>query len=283
MNYSREYFHSLKLFFMKDKTYQSKLDITTSKISIREVKRQIKEKNYDKALKLCDDALNNGEDWQFLNLKALTLTRLKKHEKAVEYFNKALNITSSSEIKSNKAKALYDWAKQLYFPDCEYKKALLLIDEAIGLINSDEIGEYYFLKAEILESLGDNIEAKKYYFKAEGRTDEVKNLENQMNLFKEYENDTLISITGYTFYKGIDVFKKGVVLNLVKEPTNEHDSDAIQVILNNELVGYVANSQYLLINEIKSASQIKYLFKNQTKAEVLFIYLNEMVICRLVN
>ena len=268
---------------MKDNTYQSKLDITTSKISISEVKSFFKEKNYDMALKLCDEALKSNEDWQFLNLKALILNGQKNYENSVIYFDKALGINSSPEIKSNKAKTLYNWAKQLYFPDCEYKKALTLIDEAITLISIDEISEYYFLKAEILEGLGNNIEAKKYYFKAEGRLDEVENIENQIKLFDEYKNDTLITITGYMFYKGIDIFKKGTILTLLKEPTNEHDSDAIQVILNKELVGYVANSEYLLIDEVKSASQIKHMFKTQIKAEVLFIYLNERVICRLLN
>ena len=268
---------------MKDNTYQSKLDITTSKISISEVKSLFKEKNYDKALKLCDEALKSNENWQFLNMKAMILNGQKNYKDSIIYFDKALKINSSPEIKSNKAKTLYDWAKQLYFPDCEYKRALTLIDEAITLISDDEISEYYFLKAEILESLEDNIEAKKYYFKAEGQLDEVENIENQMHLFDEYKNNTLITITGYSFYKGIDIFKKGTVLTLLKEPTNEYDRDAIQVILNNELVGYVANSEYLLIDEVKSASQIKHAFKRETKAEVLFIYLNERVICRLVN
>lgn len=268
---------------MKDNTYQSKLDITTSKISLSEVKSLFNKKKYDKALKLCDEALKSTGDWQFLNMKALILNGQKNYKDSLTYFDKALECNSSPEIKSNKAKTLFNWAKQLYFPDYEYKKALSLIDEAITLINGDEISEYYFLKAEILESLGDNIEAKKYYFKAEGQLDEVKNIENQMNLFDEYKNDTLITITGYTFYKGIDIFKKGSILTLLKEPTNEHDRDAIQVILNNEIVGYVANSEYLLLDEVKSASQIKHLFKTQTKAEVLFIYLNEKVICRLLN
>ena len=252
---------------MKDKTYQSTLNIETDFIL-----NLYNQKEYEKALKLCisDDDLN---------MKGLCLKELKKFDEAIRAFDRALKLNPSDEIKSNKANALYLWAKKLYFPDYDYDGALRLVDEAIKL---DENSEYYFLKAEILESMGENIEAKKYYFKAHGETEKLDDLTNQLNLFDDYKNDVLINITGYGFYKGMEVFKKGLMVDLVKDFENEHDRDAIEVLLEGETLGYVANSDFTVIDNVSSASSIKHLFKTSAKAEILFIYLGEMVIARLI-
>ena len=115
--------------------------------------------------------------------------------------------------------------------------------------------------------------------KAEGFADEIRELEGQMEYIKS-TSDTLISITGTRFYFGIEIFKPGMTVELVREPENEHDPDAIRVEINGEKVGYVANSEYTVMDNIKSASDIKKM--DLKKAEVVFIYMDEHVIAKLV-
>mgnify|MGYP006967282432 CR=1 FL=1 len=67
---------------------------------------------------------------------------------------------------------------------------------------------------------------------------------------------------------------------MVKEPDNPHDPNAIRVEINGETVGYVANSEYTLIREVKSARDIK--DTNSRHAEVQFILLNNWVIAKLI-
>ena len=270
---------------MYENSYQSKLDIKTSKFSPSDALRLFKENKFDEALELCEKGLSeDSTDFQFLNIKGLVLAKSDNFGDAIECFNSALKSNPSDEVRLNKANTLYDWAKKLHFPDYNNKKALEIIDEAIEVLkDGDDPSEFWFLKAEILEGLGDNIEARKCYLKAENKFEELENLENHLDLFKNYLNETLINITGYSFYKGLKPFKEGTVLNLVKEPDNEHDFDAIAVFCDGELVGYVANSDYSVIDEVKSASDIKNLFKDSTKAKVVFIYLNELVIARLLH
>ena len=116
--------------------------------------------------------------------------------------------------------------------------------------------------------------------KAEGFTDQIRELESQVEFIKS-TTETLISITGTRFYFGIEIFTPGLTVNLVREPENEHDGDAVRVEIDGETVGYVANSEYTLIENIKSASDINKMdFK---KAEVIFIYMDEYVIAKLVK
>ena len=70
---------------------------------------------------------------------------------------------------------------------------------------------------------------------------------------------------------------------MVKDEDNEHDPDAIAVVNNGETVGYVANNPYTLIDEVKSASDIKNSISDNQKAEILFIYLGEYVIAKLLD
>ena len=262
------------------KTYQSTLNVKSSK---KDAGYLFNHEKYDEALKICNhDLKQNPKDLHVLNIKALILTHFGKYREAIEIFDEALKLSDSHEIVLNKANALYVWAKKLHFPQYNNEQALDVINDAIELLGEDDdSSEFWFLKAEILEGLGDNIEARKCYFKAHGQLDELEKLENELNSIKKYSNDTLVSITGYNFYKGIEPFKSGCRLNLIKDPDNEHDPDAIAAILDDEIVGYVANSEYLVIDEVKSASEIKHLFKSSIEGEVLFIYLNEIVVVRL--
>lgn len=235
------------------------------------------------ALGVIDEALKeDSNDFQNWNAKALILDELSDYEKSIECFDKALRLNDTDFIRKNKADALYGYAKVTFFPDADYEKAMRLIDKAFECLPEDEdASEYYFLKAEIFESLCQPIETRIYYLKAEGEFEKAEEISSQLEFLRNSE-DVLITVSGTNFFKGTDPFKKGVVVNLVKQPDNEHDSDAIAIFIADEQVGYVANSPYTLIDGVKSASEIKFIEDNQ-KAEVLFNFLERFVILRIID
>lgn len=93
--------------------------------------------------------------------------------------------------------------------------------------------------------------------------------------------DTLLNIAGSSYYSYTP--KTGDILTLVKDDENEHDRDAIAVVKDSETVGYVANNDYTLINEVKSASSIRNSIHDNQKIEILFTYIGEYVIARLIS
>ena len=102
--------------------------------------------------------------------------------------------------------------------------------------------------------------------------------EKQLQKLKPYE--TYINITGIHNYRGFEPFKEGTIVDLIKEPDNPHDRYAIRVEIKGETVGYVANSQYTQIREVKRAIEIK--DTTSRYAEVQFILLKEWVIAKLI-
>ncbi|MBR6993318.1 MAG: hypothetical protein IKH85_04490 [Methanobrevibacter sp.] len=235
------------------------------------------------ALRIIDDALNeNPNDFKNWNAKALILDSLSEYEKAIECFDNALKLNNSDFIKKDKANTLYNFAKVTFFPEGDYEKAMNLIDYALDNLPEDEdASEYLFLKAEIYESLGMPMETRLYYLKAEGEFEKANQLSDQIEFLKN-SDDVLITVSGINFFKGLDPFEKGAIFNLVKQPDNEHDSDAIAIFSADEQLGFVANSQYTLIDGVKSASEIKSIGDNQ-KAEVVFVFFDRYVIMRLVG
>ena len=235
------------------------------------------------ALRIIDDALNeNPNDFRNWNAKALILDSLSEYEKAIECFDNALKLNNSDFIKKDKANTLYNFAKVTFFPEGDYEKAMDLIDYALDNLPEDEdASEYLFLKAEIYESLGMPMETRLYYLKAEGEFEKANQLSDQIEFLKN-SDDVLITVSGINFFKGLDPFEKGAIFNLVKQPDNEHDSDAIAIFSADEQLGFVANSQYTLIDGVKSASEIKSIGDNQ-KAEVVFVFFDRYVIMRLVG
>lgn len=259
-----------------DKTYQATFKVSkTSK-----VEHLIKEQKYDEALVEINNILQSDNDYSNWNLKGIILDNLKEYEKAIECFDNALNINESSDIKINKANSLYNWSKLSFFPEGNYDKALRLINCGLEVLGeSEDPSEFYFLKAEILEGLNDLVEAQKAYLIAYKEFDRLKELENQI----EYINNTsdiLIIITGCSFYNFTP--ESGIIVSLVKDIENEHDPDAIAVMKDESIVGYVANSDYTLIEEVKSASDIKNVMNNEQKAEILFDYIGEYTIAKLI-
>lgn len=259
-----------------DKTYQATFKVSkTSKVD-----HLINEQKYDEALAEINKILQSDNDYSNWNLKGIILDNLKEYEKAIECFDKALNINESSDIKINKANSLYNWAKLSFFPEGNYDKALRLINYGLEVLGeSEDPSEFYFLKAEILEGLNDLVEAQKAYLIAYKEFDRLNELENQI----EYINNTsdiLIIITGCSFYNFTP--ESGIIVSLVKDIENEHDPDAIAVMNDESIVGYVANSDYTLIEEVKSASDIKNIMNNEQKAEILFDYIGEYTIAKLI-
>jgi len=259
-----------------DKTYQATFKVSkTSKVD-----HLINEQKYDEALAEINKILQSDNDYSNWNLKGIILDNLKEYGKAIECFDKALNINESSDIKINKANSLYNWAKLSFFPEGNYDKALRLINYGLEVLGeSEDPSEFYFLKAEILEGLNDLVEAQKAYLIAYKEFDRLNELENQI----EYINNTsdiLIIITGCSFYNFTP--ESGIIVSLVKDIENEHDPDAIAVMNDESIVGYVANSDYTLIEEVKSASDIKNIMNNEQKAEILFDYIGEYTIAKLI-
>lgn len=65
------------------------------------------------------------------------------------------------------------------------------------------------------------------------------------------------TIAGTNFYHGKDFFEKDMKVNLVKEPDNEYDKEAILVKVDGlGDVGHVANSPYTVIGDSYSAGRL---------------------------
>ena len=240
----------------------------------------IKEKRFDEALAEIDRILKDDDGYENLNLKGIILDNLSRYGEAIGCFNRALEQNNSEEIQMNKANCLYKWAKISFFPEGNYDKALELINNGITTIpDSEDSSEFYFLKAEILEALNDLVESHKAYLIAYGEFERLEEFEKQTD-YLQNTTDTLINIVGCDFYGYTPV--SGNIVNLVRDEENEHDSDAIAVLVNEKTVGYVANSDYTLIEEVKSASNIKNQISDDQKAKILFIYLGEYVVAKII-
>ena len=214
------------------------------------------------------------------NLKGIILDRLGEYEESIDCFNKALGLNDSSEIQLNKANAIYGWAKVTFFPEGNNEKALNLINQAIECLpESEDPSEYYFLKAEILEGMEELAESHRNYLIAYKEFDRLTEFERQIRYLEDNE-DTLFIITGCSFYNFTP--EAGMTVDLVKDDENEHDPDAVAVMFDDKIIGYVANSSYTLIDDVKSASEIRNLMDENSRGIILFTYLGEYVITKLI-
>ncbi|MBE5808779.1 MAG: HIRAN domain-containing protein [Clostridiales bacterium] len=92
--------------------------------------------------------------------------------------------------------------------------------------------------------------------------------------------DVYITIAGARHYYGLEIFKKGMTVALVKEPDNEVDAEAIKVMLDGlGKVGYVANSPYTTLGESLSAGRLYDRVRKHARAEVVTIT-PKGVLCR---
>lgn len=258
-----------------DNTGQARFKVfETSKIDYL-----IKEHKYDEALREIDQLLKTDHTNDNLNIKGIILDNLSQFEEAISAYDEALKISQSSEILNNRANAYYHWAKVTFFPEEDYDKALSLINKAIeALPDSEDASEYYFLKAEIYEGMNELVDAHRYYLKAYKEFDKLDEFQKQTDYLKN-TTDTLINIVGCDFYNYAP--QSGDIVSLIRDEENEHDPDAVAVIVDGKVRGYVANSSYTLIDEVKGASVIKNMMSDNQKAIILFVYLSEYVIAKL--
>lgn len=91
-----------------------------------------------------------------------------------------------------------------------------------------------------------------------------------------------LTITGLNHYYGMKPIEIGRILTLVKDKNNEHDEEAIAVLLPYiGIIGYVANSPNTVVKGTYSAGRIYDLFQEEAYAQVLFAT-KDSVICVLI-
>ena len=88
------------------------------------------------------------------------------------------------------------------------------------------------------------------------------------------------TITGTKYYHGQDFIKPGMKVNLVKEPDNEYDKEAIRVeIPGLNQIGHVANSPYTVIGDSLSAGRLYDRIGKTGKATVIHV-LPKGILCK---
>ena len=99
-----------------------------------------------------------------------------------------------------------------------------------------------------------------------------KKYQKNVESIKSHDKSELFTIAGRHFYTtGINPVP-GMELKLVREPYNEFDRDAIAVFVDDEKIGYVANSDYTKYYLTSSAFEIKDRIQGVASAEyVLYL------------
>ncbi len=227
----------------------------------------------NKALETCGNARN-------YNRKAIILEDLGRNDEALTCYDKAIRRSNDPIISDNKARLLARLAEHY---SSETHMALKRINAALKLTsNEDDRLDFLRTKSDVLQRLGRVRDSYVCLKLAEKEFDKVDEFEKHAKTLKK-SRDTLICITGTGFYQNLTPFSEGVIVDLIKEPNNEHDSDAVRVDANSQTVGYVSNSPLTRISETKSASDIKNLFESHTKAQVMFIFMEKYVIAKLID
>ena len=91
---------------------------------------------------------------------------------------------------------------------------------------------------------------------------------------------TYITLTGTQYYYGKDFLKPGMRLQLVKDPDNKYDKEAIVVRLEGlGDIGHVANSVHTVVGESISAGRLYDRIGEKAYAEVMYV-IPTGVICR---
>ena len=93
--------------------------------------------------------------------------------------------------------------------------------------------------------------------------------------------DIYFTITGTKYRYGDEFFKKKMKVKLVKEPDNEHDKEAIKVMVEGlGHVGYVANSPHTVLGESMSAGRIYDRIGKKAYGKVKFVT-DQGIVCKL--
>lgn len=237
------------------------------------------EDRLDEALARINEALETSGSWKNYNVKAIILEDMFEYERALECYDMALERSSSQLVKDNKARLLVRMVENRTF---QSQVGLEKVNLALKL-SKDERDSHDFLivKSNVLESMGRIREAYVSRKLANMQFDLVDAFESQLKTLAK-GNVTYICIAARRFYGHSAPCTGGSVVDLVKEPYNGHDPDAIRVEFNGKTVGYVANSSWTLIEEAKSATDIKGMFGDRTKAEIMFIFMEQHLVAKLI-
>ena len=232
------------------------------------------------ALLKINEALEHSSHWRLLNIKAIILEDLGEYDEAMRFYDMALRQSDAQFVKDNKARLLERIAWSGKYSN-DLQKALDNVNLALKLTGDDEDRCTFFrTKGKILSRMGRKREAYVCYKLADRQFDKVDEFESQSKVLKDTKA-TLICIAGRKHYNYSAPTGEGTIVDLIKEPENEHDGDAIRVEYEGKTVGYVANSSYTLIDEAKSATEIKSLFEESTKARILFVFMEEYLIAEM--
>lgn len=80
-----------------------------------------------------------------------------------------------------------------------------------------------------------------------------------------------VTVTGFSNFYGIKVFKIGRIIKLIKDRSNDYDSEAVAVELSQlGRAGYISNSVSTKAGGTRSAGFIYNLFDEYCYAEVMF-------------
>ena len=96
-------------------------------------------------------------------------------------------------------------------------------------------------------------------------------------------NPIYFTVTGTNYYYGNEYFKPEMKLQLIKEPDNKADKEAIRVELEGlGKVGYVANSSHSVLGDSYSAGRLYDKIGDSAEGKVLYV-LPQGVLCTLVQ
>ena len=265
----------------EDSEYRENWSIAKSKRLKEEALDLRDEGLYREALLTINRAIKlDGRNPDFYNVKAIILEELGNYTEALRYYDIALGMRRSQLYNDNKARLLGRIAKADLHNEDRWGHAMDCVNEALKITKDrTDRKDLLRIKADIFEKQGRKVNSRICIYLANDMYDEVERTEKQTETIKNTK-DTLICITGTRFYdKNLN---EGNIVSLIVEPENEHDRDAIRVERYGETVGYVANSRYTLIEGTKGASEIINLMKPNQKAKVMFTYIDEYIIAKLI-
>ena len=227
----------------------------------------------NKALERCP------ENADFLNVKAIILQDLQRFDEALKFYDRALSITKNNTILNNKAICILLKLEEKRDSNELSGDDMDLINEALEILpDGENPSRYMAIKGNILFEMGQEVEAILCYYSSDKAF--IEKTRRQQEIMKN-SPETFIHIAGaYRYRRGHEGLHEGMIVDLIREPENVHDSDAIRVELNGDKIGYVANSPRTLIDGVKSASELKN--NNSTQAEIVFIMIGNYLIAKLI-
>ena len=80
------------------------------------------------------------------------------------------------------------------------------------------------------------------------------------------------TLTGTQYFHGKDFLEKDMKVNLVKDPDNDYDKEAIKVELEGlGQIGHVANSMHTVVGESHSAGRLYDKIGDTAEGEILYV------------